>query len=296
MGNGEITFAVRRIRCGVARGNVIETTALRPTVDAIRERSTRVWSAGDYDRIAAGFRDDASTFVERQGLRPEHHVLDAACGSGNVTIPAARTGASVAGLDLVWSLVERAAAWGQEEGLSIVFDEGTVEDMPYGDAEFDVVLSMFGLMFAPRPDRVAAELKRVTRGGGRVALANWTRDGFVGRMLALHVAYAPSPAGTPSTLLWGDDAVVRQRLGPRDWDVTTTKRVLTFRYPHSPAGTAALFASAYGPTVRVLESLEPARREQFMEELTALWAAAQRKEGRLTEVESEFLEVVAVRR
>ncbi len=296
MSHAGSTFAVRRIRCGIAKGNVMESADLQKTVDATRDRSTRVWSAGDYDRIAAGFRDGARAFVERQGLRPEHHVLDAACGSGNVTIPAARTGATVVGLDLVWSLMEQAADWGEREGLSMIFDEGSVEDMPYGDAEFDVVLSMFGLMFAARPERVAAELARVTRRGGKVALANWTRDGFVGQMLALHVAYAPPPAGTPSALLWGDEAVVRDRLDPRDWDVTTTKQVLTFRYPHSPAGTAALFGAAYGPTIRVLESLDPARRERFMEQFTALWAAAQRQTGHVTEVESEYLEVVAVRR
>lgn len=172
------TVAPRRIRCGVATGNVSETIRT-PLPDAVRERSHRVWSAGHYDSIAAGFRDDAAAFVRRQMLGPGMRVLDAACGSGNLTIPAARTGATVIGLDLVWSLIEQAADWGQREGLSIVFDEGTVEDLPYGDAEFDAVLSMFGAMFAPRPERVAAELARVTRPGGKVAMANWTREGFV---------------------------------------------------------------------------------------------------------------------
>jgi len=295
MSNAENTFAVRRIRCGTASGRIMESANLRTSEDTTRDRAIRVWSAGDYDRIAAGFRDGASAFVERQRLEGAHHVLDAACGSGNVTIPAARTGATVVGLDIVWSLMEQAAAWGEREGLSMVFDEGSVEEMPYDDAEFDVVLSMFGLMFAARPERVASELARVTRRGGKVALANWTRDGFVGQMLALHVAHAP-PASAPSPLLWGDETVVHERLDPRDWDVTTSKQVLTFRYPQSPAGTAALFGSAYGPTVRVLESLDPRRRAQFMEQFTALWAAAQRRSDSETEVQSEYLEVVAVRR
>ena len=295
MANATSALAPRRIRCGVATGNVTDIIAREPAADAARERSHRVWSAGDYDSIAAGFRDDAAAFVGRQMLGPGMRVLDAACGSGNLTIPAARTGASVIGLDLVSSLMVQAADWGQREGLSIVFDEGTVEDLPYADAEFDVVLSMFGAMFAPRPERVVAELARVTRRGGKVAMANWTREGFVGQMLALHVKYAPPPAGVPSTLLWGDEAVVRERFDAREWDVTTTRRTLTFHWPHDPRGTAELFGIAYGPTVRTLEALDDARRKQFMTELAALWTAAGGDGARDTDVESEYLEVVAIR-
>lgn len=296
MANAATALAPRRLRCGVVTGSVTETIARMPLPDALRDRSYRVWSAGDYDRIAAGFRDDAAAFVKRQALKPGMRVLDAACGSGNLTIPAGRTGASVVGLDLVWSLIEQAAEWGQREGLSIVFDEGSVEDMPYADGEFDVVLSMFGLMFAPRPERVAAELARVTRKGGRVALANWTKEGFVGRMLALHVKYAPPPAGTPSTLLWGDETVLGQRLSTREWNVTTARKMLKFHWPQTPRGTAELFAATYGPTVRTLETLDDSRREQFIDELAALWTEANRKGAQDTQVESEYLEVVAVRR
>ena len=296
MGNAATILAPRRLRCGVVTGNVTETIARTPLPDALRERSLKVWSAGDYDAIAAGFRDDAAAFVQRQGLKPGMRVLDAACGSGNLTIPAARTGASVVGLDLVWSLIEQAAEWGQREGLSAVFDEGSVEDMPYADAEFDVVLSMFGLMFAARPDRVAAELTRVTRKGGKVALANWTKEGFVGQMFALHVAYVPPPAGAPSSLLWGDETVIRERLNPRDWNVTTERKMLKLGWPLSPLGTAELFAATYGPTVRTLEALTEPQREKFVTQLAALWAHANLKGGGQTEVESEYLEVVAIRR
>jgi 2-polyprenyl-3-methyl-5-hydroxy-6-metoxy-1,4-benzoquinol methylase len=124
-------------------------------------------------------------------------VLDAACGSGNLTIPAARAGASVSGLDLVPALLADAARWARRERLDVALEEGNVKALPYADAEFDVALSMFGLMFAARPDRVAAELARVTRPGGRVALANWTRAGFTGQMLAMHAAAVPLPDNTP---------------------------------------------------------------------------------------------------
>ena len=264
--------------------------------DALTERSYRVWSAGDYDRISAGFRHEAEAFVERQALRPGQRVLDAACGTGNLTIPAARTGARVTGLDLVPALLAHAAAWADREHLDVALDEGSVEALPYADASFDVVLSMFGLMFAARPERVVAELARVTRPGGRVAMANWTRAGFVGRMLALHVAQVPPPAGVPSVLLWADEAALRERFDAATWTLTLTPRVLTFRYPYPPEGTAELFRAAYGPTVRTLEALDDARRAAFADALTAHWTAHQRADARDTRVDAEYLDVVAVRR
>ena len=264
--------------------------------DPLTERTRRVWGAGAYARIAAGFRHEAAAFVERQALHPGARVLDPACGSGNLTIPAARTGARVTGLDLVPSLLAHAAAWADREGLAVALDEGSVEALPYADASFDVVLSMFGVMFAARPERVAAELARVTRPGGRVALANWTRAGFTGQLLALHVAQVPPPAGVPSPLLWADEATLRERFDARTWALTLTPRTLTFGYPYPPEGTAELFRAAYGPTVRTLEALDDARRAAFADAITAHWAAHQRGGAHETVVDAEYLEVVAVRR
>ena len=135
----------------------------------------------------------------------------------------------------------------------------------------------------------------MTKSGGRVALANWTRSGFVGKMLALHVKYVPPPAGLSSPLLWGDEAIIRQRFDETRWQITTRPRTLTFRYPYSPAGTAELFRLAYGPTVRTLEALDVDRREQFAAELTDLWQQNQRPGSDTTEVDSEYLEIVATR-
>jgi 2-polyprenyl-3-methyl-5-hydroxy-6-metoxy-1,4-benzoquinol methylase len=272
------------------------TTEARPEADALTDRSRRIWGAGDYDRVAAGFRHEAEAFVDRLALRPGHAVLDAACGSGNLTIPAARTGAAVTGLDLVPALLADAARWARRERLAVALEPGNVEALPYADAQFDVVLSMFGVMFAARPDRVAAELARVTRPGGRVALANWTRTGFTGRMLALHAAAVAPPAGVPSPLLWGDAASVRALLDDRTWDVAMTVRTLTFRYPYAPTDTAAMFCAAYGPTVRTLEALAPERRAPFAADLAEHWSQHQRGPAGATEVEAEYLEVVAVRR
>ena len=281
---------------GGAGAHAAPLFAATQTGDALTERSRRVWSAGDYDRISAGFRHEAQAFVERRGLARGLEVLDAACGSGNLTIPAARTGASVTGFDLVPALLDVAAEWARRERLGITTVEGTVEELPFDDAQFDVVMSMFGVMFAARPERVMDELARVTRPGGQVALANWTRAGFVGRMLAMHVAFVPPPAGIPSPLLWGDEATIRERFDENLWSVATTVRTLTFRYPHTPAGTAELFRGAYGPTVRAFEAIDEDRRATLAAELTAHWTAHHRAGAPMTEVDSEYLEVVATRR
>ena len=267
-----------------------------PQRDALTQRAHRIWSAGDYDRVAAGFRHEAAAFVQRRELRSSQVVLDAACGSGNLTIPAARTGAAVTGLDIVPSLLAAAGAWAEREELTIALDEGSVEELPYADAQFDVVLSMFGIMFAARPERVVAELARVTRPGGQVALANWTRTGFTGRMLAMHAALVPPPAGVPSPLLWGDLDAVRERFDDRTWRLSTTVRTLTFRYPHTPAGTSELFRATYGPTVRAFEALDEDHRASLAADLAAHWSKHQRGTGSTTEVDAEYLEVVAVKR
>lgn len=300
MGTDHTSYNPSLRGCGPSTGEVDISAAIlsrtSPVSDPLTERSRAVWSAGEYDRIAAGFRHEADAFVARLSLVPGERVLDAACGSGNLTIPAARTGANVTGFDLVPALLDATAEWAEREGLTVRLDQGTVEELPYADAQFDVVLSMFGIMFAARPERVIGELTRVTSPGGRVALANWTRDGFVGQMLAKHVAYAPPAAGIPSPLLWGDESVIRQRFDERAWNVETRARTLTFRYPYTPAGTAEIFRTSYGPTVRTLEALEKSQRVLLAEELADHWERHQKPGAEATEVDSEYLEVIATRR
>ncbi len=259
-------------------------------------RSRRVWNAGDYDRIAAGFRHEAEAFIARLGSTPGIYALDAACGSGNLTIPLARTGARVFGIDVAHSLLERARLWAERERVAVMLDEGTVEALPYSDGAFDLVVSMFGVMFASKPDRVAAELARVTKRGGVVALANWTRAGFVGQMLSLHVEFVPPAPGTPSGLLWADPATLAERFPAKDWTLQLQPRMLTFRYPHTPAGTAELFRAAYGPTVRTIEGLGEDGRVEFTQRLRELWQRHHVAGERDTVVNSEYLEVIATRR
>ena len=301
MGNDFTTILPTPLDCGPATGEFRSRpiSHIRPSLavrDPLTERSRATWSAGDYDRIAAGFRHEARAFVERLDLRRGLDVLDAACGTGNLTIPAAKSGARVTGFDLVPGLLEVAARRAVADQLWINFDQGSVEELPYADAKFHVVMSMFGVMFAARPERVVAELARVTRRGGRVALANWIPDGFIGKMLELHAAYAPPPPDLPSPLHWGNEGILRQWFSARDWNVTTQVRTLTFTFPHLPAGTASLFEVAYGPTVRTMALLDEESRAVFSAELASHWKAHQRPGAIVTEVDADYLEVIAVRR
>jgi ubiquinone/menaquinone biosynthesis C-methylase UbiE len=300
MGNGETTFHAASAQAGSLTNAASRTheSHARPAAvgDPLTERSVKTWSAGAFDRIAAGYRAEAEAFIDRLGLARGQRVLDAACGSGNLTIPAARTGATVTGFDIIPELLAVAASRANREGLDIAFDQGSVEELPYPNASFDVVTSMFGVMFAARPERVAAELARVTRIGGGLALATWPRDGFIGQMLALHVKNMTAPSPTPSPLLWADEAVIRERLAPSEWEVTVSQRPLTFNFPYSPAGTAELFCTSYGPTVRLVESLDEAKRARFTQELADHWASRQRGRDDRTIVDAEYVEVIATRR
>ncbi len=258
--------------------------------DPLTTRTRAVWTAGDFEHIAASYRPGAEAFVARLGLQPGERVLDVACGTGNLTLPAARGGAEVTGLDIAANLLVTARARAAVEGLTLRLDEGNAEALPYDDGAFDTVISMFGAMFAPRPERVAAELLRVVRPGGRIVMANWTPDCFIGDMLRAHTALVPPPSGVPSTLLWGDDTAVRERFAGAA-QVTLTRRVIGFTFPVAPAGVAELFRRWYGPTVRTFEALDAEGRARLMESLTTLWAGQNQATDGGTRVESAYLEV-----
>jgi ubiquinone/menaquinone biosynthesis C-methylase UbiE len=262
--------------------------------DPLVTKNRAVWAAGDFDRIAAGYRDGSAAFVDRLGLRPAQRVLDVACGTGNLTLPAARAGADVLGLDIAPNLLDTARQRAAQAGLSIPFEEGNAEALPYADGAFDSALSMFGAMFAPRPERVAAELLRVVRPGGWIAMANWTPRCFIGSMLRAHTALVPPPAGTPSTLLWGDDAAVRERFAAAS-EVTLTVRSIWLEFPVPPRAVVELFKNWYGPTVRTFEALDPAGQAKLFESLLHLWTEHNQGTEGSTRVESEYLEVVVTR-
>jgi SAM-dependent methyltransferase len=262
--------------------------------DALTERSRATWTSGDFGRIARGYESGAAEFIARLELGPGEHVLDVACGTGNLAIPAARTGATVTGIDIAPNLVAQADARAAAEGLAISLDVGNAEQLPYGRGAFDTVVTMFGAMFAARPELVARELQRVTRSGGRIAMAKGTPEGFIGEMLRTTVKYVPAPAGVPSPLLWGKDEVVRERLGVATTSLTFARRLITFEYPFTPEQVVNEFRLWYGPTLRAFASLDDAGRDGLRRDLEKLWTEHNRATDGTTRVQSEYLEVVAV--
>lgn len=274
---------------------------LRTTIDSgvevadpVTTRVRATWTSGDFGRIARGYEAGAAEFIARLDLRRGERVLDVACGTGNLTIPAARTGAAVTGVDIAPNLIAQATARAADEHLSIRLDVGDAEQLSYRDGEFATVVTMFGAMFAARPERAAAELLRVTKSGGRIAMANWTPSGFVGEMLKATVRYAPPPAGTPSPLLWGSEEEVERRLGVGCSSLALNRRVITFEYPVEPGGVVELFRLYYGPTLRAFGALDAIASLGLQRDLEALWSDNNRATDGTTRVQSEYLEVVAI--
>ncbi|HEX6622759.1 MAG TPA: class I SAM-dependent methyltransferase [Pyrinomonadaceae bacterium] len=266
-----------------------------PETEALKTRLKAMWMAGDYGEVAKHIETNAEEFIARLALKSGARVLDVACGSGNLALPAARAGAVVTGVDIAANLLEQARARAEAEGLSIRFDEGDAESLPYPDASFDVVVSMFGAMFAPRPELVAAELVRVCRPGGLIAMANWTPEGFVGRMFKLGGKYVPPPPGMPPPVKWGDEETVRERLRDGVADLRLTRRICLFDYPFPPAEVVEFFRKYYGPTQRTFDALDDAGQAALRGDLERLWTEHNRATDDTTRVEGEFLEVVATR-
>jgi SAM-dependent methyltransferase len=229
------------------------------------------------------------------GIPQGASLLDVACGSGQLALIAARRGVRVTGVDIAANAIRIARDRAQAEALPAQFDEGDAEALPYADGSFDVVASLFGAMFAPRPDLVAQELVRVCRPGGTIAMANWTKTGFIGQMFAL-VSRFIAPPGMPSPVLWGDEATARERLGSAIAEFGLTRVAYRFDYPFPPAGVVDFFRENYGPTNRAFATLSGPDQDALYADLVALWSGQnQSGEANRTVVDAEYLQVVATR-
>lgn len=268
---------------------------INPEMESLKTRLKAMWMAGDFGQVAKVIEASAEEFVARLALKAGVRLLDVACGSGNLSIPAARAGAVVTGVDIAPNLLEQARARAASEGLTVQFDEGDAEALPYDDAAFDEVVSMYGAMFAPRPELVAAELVRVCRAGGRIALANWTPGGFIGQMFKITGKHVPPPPDMPSPIKWGDEETVRERLREGVADLRLTRRMCQFKYPFAPAEVVESFRAYYGPTQRAFDALDADRQAALRSDLERLWAEHNRATDGTTHVEAEYLEVVATR-
>jgi ubiquinone/menaquinone biosynthesis C-methylase UbiE len=258
----------------------------------LKQRMRAMWMAGDFGEIARLNSHGAEDFIERLHLKPGTKVLDVACGTGNQSIPAARTGAEVIGLDIATNLLEQARKRAADEKLKIEFVEGDAEKLPYEAARFDVVVSMFGAMFAPRPELVASELVRVCRPGGLIAMGNWTPEGFVGQMFRITSRHAPPPPGMPVPALWGDEKIVTERLGEKT-RLKMAKQYLHFDYPFPPSEAVAFFRKYFGPTQMTFARLDEAGQKALAAELTEHWTRNNRGDPNHTVIKAEYLEVHA---
>lgn len=237
----------------------------------LKRKHRAVWASGDYDAIARGLLPVADHVVRGAAIHAGERVLDVACGTGNTALAAAARGARVTGLDLTPELLEVAAARALATGYpGIAWQEGDAERLPFPDASFDVVVSSCGLMFAPDQQRVAAEVARVTRPGGHIAIQAWTRDGGIGRLFDVTNAHVPAPPGVPSPFAWGDEASVRQLFG----DTFGAYRFEQADHPEctdTPEALADLFIGKYGPTHRAWHALPPDRASAFRDALVGLY-------------------------
>ncbi len=262
-------------------------------MDTLKSRLKTMWEAGDFSKVAQHIEKPAAEFVERLDIKPGMKVLDVACGSGNLAVLAAEKGADVTGIDIAENLVNTAKKRAARLGLNIRFEQGDAEAMPYDDGTFDLVMTMFGAMFCPRPDVAAAELIRVCKPGGTIAMANWTPTGFTGQMFKLSTKYLPPP-NMPPPVLWGDQETVRERLaGVSDLQMTPRLADMTFDFP--PEGVVEFFKTYFGPTVTAFKAIPEENHDALTADMEALWTEHNKAESGRTHTLAEYLEVVAVK-
>ena len=270
------------------------TTTSKSEMAGLKDKLKATWISGDYDKIAQIIAAGGADFIARLQLTPGARLLDVACGSGNLSFPAARAGAAVTGVDIAPNLLALARARAQAEGLNIQFDEGDAEALPYEDAAFDEIVTMFGAMFAPQPHLVVAEMARVCRPGGRVSMANWTPGGFIGQLFKIISEHVPPPP-MPSPLLWGKEALVRERLHGGFTDIQFSQRSLVMAFPMTPPAAVEYFRTWYGPTKRAFAALGEAREAGLRRDLEQLWTERNIATDGTTSIVSEYLVVSATR-
>jgi SAM-dependent methyltransferase len=266
-----------------------------PVLDyqAVKQRQHAVWASGDYAVIGTTLQIVGENLCEAVDLRAGSTVLDVAAGNGNGTLAAARRFAQVTSTDYVAEWLARARERAAVERLPVSFQEADAESLPFADHSYDVALSTFGVMFAPNQEQAAAELTRVVVPGGRIGLANWTPDGFVGKLLRLVGRYAPPLPGLRSPTRWGEEDALRELFAGHALDVRT--RFFVFRY-RSPEHWLEVFKACYGPTHKVFASLAPERRDVLAQEVLDLLRASNQSGDASLVVPGEYLEVVITTR
>jgi ubiquinone/menaquinone biosynthesis C-methylase UbiE len=269
--------------------------AAPPDLAALKTRQQAAWSSGDYAIVGSTLQIVGEELCEALDLRAGSKVLDVAAGNGMASLAAARRWCDVTSTDYVPALLERGRARAEADGMEIEFREADAENLPFGDNNFDVVLSTFGVMFTPNQDRAAAELLRVCRPKGRIGLANWTPEGFIGQVFKTLGKYLPPPAGAKSPALWGTRAQLSEMFDAGAASIKAESRLFNFRY-RSPEHFLDVFKTFYGPVLKAFAALEPAMREELNNDLNALIVRMNRATDGTMVVPSEYLEVIVSKR
>jgi ubiquinone/menaquinone biosynthesis C-methylase UbiE len=273
----------------------VEIDTAVPDLEAIKNRQHVAWSSGDYAVVGTTLQIVGEQLCEALDLRSGTKVLDVAAGNGNVSLAAARRWCEVVSTDYVPALLERGRIRAEAEGLQVEFKVADAEALPFGKATFDAAVSTFGVMFTPNQERAAAELSRVCKSGGKIGLANWTPEGFIGQLFKTLGKYLPPPAGAKSPALWGTQSRVAEMFGPAADSITTERRHFMFRY-RSPEHFMDVFKTYYGPMLKAFAALNEPSQQGLTNDLLALIGKMNRaKDGTLI-VPSEYLEVVIVKR
>jgi SAM-dependent methyltransferase len=273
---------------------VISTPSPATDLAAVKARQQIAWSAGNYAVVGTTLQIVGETLCESLDLRPGARVLDVAAGNGNATLAAARRWCDVVSTDYVAALLEAGRARALAEGLTPTFQEADAEALPFADASFDVVLSIFGVMFTPDQAQAARELARVCKPGGRIGLANWTPDSFIGQVFKTIGKYVPPAPGVKSPALWGTQPRLQELFGSGIRSLCTVSREFNFRY-RSPHHWLDVFRSYYGPMNKTYAALDAQRQADLTRDLLALIARCDRSGDDTVVLPSEYLEVVIER-
>jgi SAM-dependent methyltransferase len=279
----------------IAMSTVISSAA--PVIDlaAIKNRQQAAWSTGDYAVVGTTLQIVGENLCEALDLRAGQRVLDVAAGNGNASLAAARRWCEVTSTDYVPALLESGRARAQAEGHTIRFQEADAENLPFADASFDAVMSTFGVMFTPDQDQAASELARVCKSGGRIGLANWTPESFIGQVFKTIGKYVPPVPGVKSPALWGTRARLGELFGETAREIRVTSREFTFRY-RSPAHFIDVFRTYYGPMNKTFGALDAGQQAAFTRDLLALMESRNRSGDQTLVLPSEYLEVVIERK
>ncbi|WER50634.1 class I SAM-dependent methyltransferase [Cupriavidus sp. WKF15] len=272
-------------------------TTSSPAIDlaSVKTRQQAAWPTGNYAVVGTTLQIVGENLCEALDLRSGACVLDVAAGNGNATLAAARRWCDVTSTDYVSSLLESGRARAQAEGHTIQFQEADAENLPFPDAAFDAVMSTFGVMFTPNQNKAASELARVCKPGGRIGLANWTPESFIGQVFKTIGKYIPPAPGVKSPGLWGTKGRLEELFGKTARQICTTTREFAFRY-RSPAHWIEVFRTYYGPVTKTFDALDAEKQAAFTRDLLALMARDNRSDDGTLVLPSEYLEVVIERK